>query len=196
MVIASGRLYLNFAAAPGADCRSIRREASRPTTATAAADQRQWAVQSQLQPVFAHLEAGYSTVTKVLRKFDHYMEMVSMGRGRSDSSEGEGEDEGACVFVRNGGACGGKGKGLVVDFAGLPAFFSSPAPPPYTDHSPPLGLEGVSVVCFPLRPKPHELPRGSHIYLLWAGPQTPTPTPVSTPTPVPTPLSGFNEEID
>lgn len=94
-----------------------------------------------LTALHAFLEAHYAAVTKVLFKFDHWLEMM-LGP--------------VTHYIEQEQAHARK----IVDYDAYAQQGSARAE---------AWLCGVSVVCFPLRPKPHELAEDSPMYVRWAG---------------------------
>jgi len=97
-----------------------------------------------LTALHTFLETHYAAVTKVLFKFDHWLEMM-LGPVTH------------CIEQEQAHAR------KIVDYGAYAQHESAGAE---------AWLCGVSVVCFPLRPKPHELAGDSPMYVRWVGAPT------------------------
>ena len=96
---------------------------------------------SRLRKVFDFLVDHYDAGTGSLVKLDHYLEMMMPPLGME------------IVSVQT--AC----PGIVTDYQDLPIDADSCRSQ--------LCARGAAIVCFPLRPKPHEIPRESLLGAWW-----------------------------
>jgi len=91
--------------------------------------------------VFSFLHESYEAITSCVYKFDHYLEMLYFNYEKSDSALSC-ENQFSCEFLQK------LFPSVIVDY--LSILTDEGAEPEVVDDK-------VSIICFPLSPKPHEL---------------------------------------